>query len=79
MEIKDAVVIRVKELCDEKNITTNSLAARSGLTPSTVYSMLKKERRDISIIVIAKLCNGLGVTVEEFFHAPVFLPEDNEK
>lgn len=39
-KVKDAVALRFKELCEERNISPNALAVRSGVTPSTVYSML---------------------------------------
>ena len=60
------------DLCAERQITLNELATRSGVTPSTVYSMVDKRRRDVSITVIKKLCDGLEITLGEFFSAPVF-------
>lgn len=52
MMVKDAVVRRFLQLCDERKINPNELATLSGVTPSTVYSMLNPNRRDISIITI---------------------------
>lgn len=49
MTIKDAVILRFKKICKERDIRYNELATMSGVTPSTVYSMLNKERRDITI------------------------------
>ena len=72
MSVKDAVALRFKELCGERNISLNELAVRSGVTPSTAYSMMDKTRRDISIITIKKFCDGLEITLGEFFSAPVF-------
>ncbi len=72
MGIKDAVVRRFMQLCAERNMTVNELATRSGVTPSTAYSMLDASRRDISVITVKKFCDGLGVTMGEFFSAPVF-------
>lgn len=67
MNVKDAVVNRFLELCTEKNITINALANLSGVTPSTVYSMLDERRRDVSIVLIKKLCDGLEITLSDFF------------
>jgi DNA-binding Xre family transcriptional regulator len=53
-------------------IKPNELATLAGVTPSTVYSMLDKRRRDISIVTIKKLCDGLGVSLGEFFSSPAF-------
>ena len=72
MSVKDAVVTRFVELCNEKNIKINELANISGVTPSTAYSMLDKNRRDISIITIKKFCDGLDITLGEFFSTKEF-------
>ena len=72
MAVKDAVVNRFIEICHERGIKANELATRSGVTPSTVYSMLDGSRRDISIITIKKLCDGLEITLGEFFSTPEF-------
>ena len=72
MSVKDTVVDRFTELCNEKNIKINELATRSGVTPSTAYSMMDKKRRDISIITIKKFCDGLDITLGEFFSTQEF-------
>jgi DNA-binding Xre family transcriptional regulator len=72
MTVKDAVVHRFQQLCAEKGIKTNELATRSGMTPSTVYSMMDSRRRDLSIITVKKLCDGLDITLGEFFSTPEF-------
>ena len=53
-------------------IKTNQLANISGVTPSTVYSLLDERRRDVSIITIKKLCDGLEITLGQFFSTPEF-------
>lgn len=72
MDLKDVIVERFLELCIEKNIKVNELANLSGVTPSTAYSMMSKERRDISIRTIKKFCDGLEITLGEFFSAEIF-------
>ena len=72
MTVKDAVVQRFQQLCKERGIKPNELANLSGVTPSTVYSMLDSHRRDLSIITIKKLCDGLNLTLGEFFSTPEF-------
>ena len=72
MGVKDAVAARFKELCAERGITLNELATLSGVTPSTAYSMMDQSRRDISVITVKKFCDGLEITLGEFFSAPVF-------
>ena len=72
MTVKDAVVLRFQQICDQRGIKTNELANISGVTPSTVYSMMDAARRDLSIITIKKLCDGLDMTLGEFFSTPEF-------
>jgi len=72
MQIKQAVTERFVTLCKEKKIKPNELATRSGVTPSTVYSMLDPAREDIYITTIKKLCDGLEITLGEFFNTPEF-------
>lgn len=72
MTVKDAVVRRFQQLCEQRGIKSNELATRSGVTPSTVYSMMDNSRRDLSIITIKKLCDGLDITLGEFFSTPEF-------
>lgn len=72
MSVKDAVAERFQNLCQERNIRINELANLSGVTPSTAYSMLDSRRRDISIVTIKKFCDGLDITLGEFFSTPEF-------
>ena len=72
MGVKEAVVIRFRELMDERGMRPNELANISGVTPSTVYSMLDSRRKELSINVIKKLCDGLEITLGEFFSVPLF-------
>ena len=72
MSVKDAVAARFEQLCRERGIRFNELATQSGVTPSTVYSMMDPARRDISILTIKKLCDGLDITLGEFFSTREF-------
>ncbi len=72
MDVKDMVVKRFKELCMERNMKVNELANVSGVTPSTAYSMMDESRRDVSIRTIKKFCDGLEITLGEFFSTEDF-------
>ena len=72
MSIKDCVVKRFIQLCNSKGITLNELANLSGITPSTVYSMVQNKRREIGITTIKKLCDGLDITICDFFYTDEF-------
>ena len=72
MTVKDAVAKRFRQICKERNIKPNELANRAGITPSSVYSMLDPKRREVSVNLVKKLCDGLDMTLGEFFSAPEF-------
>lgn len=72
MSVKDAVAARFLALCKEKGIRINELAYRSGVTPSTAYSMMDPVRRDISITTLKKFCDRLDISLGEFFSTPEF-------
>ena len=58
MNVKEAVVYRFQDLMDARHIRPNELANLSGVTPSTVYSMLDARRKEVSINVIKSLAMG---------------------
>ena len=72
MGVKDAVCKRFKSLCEERKIKINEMANLSGVTPSTAYSMMDDSRRDVSIVTIKKFCDGLDITLAEFFSSKEF-------
>ena len=72
MHTKEAVAKRIIQLCEEKNIAVNALATRSGVTPSTVYSMLNEKSQNPGICSIKKICDGLDITIREFFDSDLF-------
>lgn len=78
MSIKDSVVKRLIVLCKNKDISLNKLANLSGVTPSTIYSIVDNTRREIGITTIKKLCDGLEITISDFFNTEDFRNLDQE-
>lgn len=72
MNTKEAVAKRIMELCDERKMATNALANTSGVSPSTVYSMLNEKSQNPGVVSIKKLCDGLDISLREFFDSPIF-------
>lgn len=70
--VKEAVVARFQALCRERGLNPNALANLAGVTPSTVYSMMDPSRKDVSIVTIKILCDGLDMTLGEFFSTEEF-------
>ena len=72
MNTKEAVAARILELLAERNLATNALANLAGVSPSTVYSMLNEKSQNPGVVSIKKLCDGLEITLREFFDSPIF-------
>ena len=78
MNVGEAVKARILELCQERNITINKLSSLSGVTQSTVNNIVSGRNRSTTISTIKKLCDGLGITIEEFFHSELFKDLEQE-
>ena len=77
MNAKEAVALRIQVLCSERGWTVNALANECGVPPSTIYSMLNTKSKNPGVVSIQKICDGLGISVREFFDTPLF--EDLEQ
>lgn len=78
MRTKEAVAQRILELCRERNIAVNTLANISGVSPSTIYSMLNQKSQNPGVVSIKKLCDGFEITVRQFFDSPLFDETEQE-
>lgn len=78
--IEKAVIERFRQLCKEREISYTELARLAGVTPSSVYSMLKPERKDVGVVIIKKLCDGLELGMADFYDCDLFhnLPPEVE-
>lgn len=72
LNVKEAVVIRFQEILKSRSMSVNELATLSGVTPSSVYSMFDPRRKELTINLIKKLCDGLDISLGEFFSTPLF-------
>lgn len=72
MNVKEAVEKRIMELCNDRKMAINALANISGVTPSTIYSMLNEKSKDVGIVSIKKICDGLDMSIREFFNSDLF-------
>ena len=78
MLIKEAVEKRIVELCNERGIAINALANISGVSPSTVYSILNEKSQNPGVCSIKKICDGLDITIQDFFNSAVFVELEQE-
>lgn len=72
MKTIDAVKLRILRLCEERHITLNKLATLSALPPSSLKAILYGRSKNPKLITIKVLCDGLGITLGEFFSSPEF-------
>lgn len=72
MKVSDAVAERLLELCKERNITVNKLCTISAVTQSTVNDIVNRKAKNIGIVTIKKLCDGLQISMVDFFDSPLF-------
>ena len=72
MDTSTAVRQRILELCAQREITVNRLATLSGVTQSTVNNIISGRNHSATISTIKKLCDGLGISIEEFFCSDLF-------
>ena len=72
MNTKEAIAKRILESCEQKNLAINALANLSGVSPSTVYSMLNEKSLNPGVVSLKKLCDGLDISLRTFFDSPIF-------
>ena len=72
MDTRTAVINRLMRLCEKRRWTVNHLANVSGVSTSTVKSILYGNSRNPGVVTIKKLCDGFGITLNEFFSGSEF-------
>ena len=72
MGVYEVTVKRIRELCKERGITPNGLSYVSGVSQSTIKSILNGESTNPGIATIKKLCDGFEITIGEFFNTEEF-------
>lgn len=78
MNIGEAVKERILELYREKNISINKLSIMSGVTQSTVNNIVSGRNRSATVTTIKKLCDGLDITIQDFFNSELFSELEQE-
>ena len=78
MNICDLVVKRIYELCETRQITPNALSYLAGISQSTVKSILNGESKNPGIVTIKKICDGLEISIVDFFNTPDFINLEQE-
>ena len=78
MTIGKAVKEQILQLCAEHDMSINKLSTISGVTQSTVNNIVSGRNNSTTVATIQKLCDGLGITIGEFFTSDLFNEIDPE-
>ncbi len=78
MRIKEAVARRIVMLCEDRGLAINTLANEAGMPPTTIYSILSEKSQNPGVVSIQKICDGLGITITEFFDDALFSDLEQE-
>ena len=78
MTIGQAVQERILELCKERGLSINKLCTLSGVTQSTVNNIVSGRNNSATISTIKKLCDGLDISITDFFLSPLFRDLEQE-
>ena len=72
MLLNDAIVKRIDEICEEKNINICDACLKGGMSPSAIYDLVKGRTKCSKVITIKRFCEGAGITLQEFFNRDYF-------
>lgn len=72
MDLKEAITHRMESLCTERNLNPSSLAYLCGMDRSTIYSIMGNKSKSPEVVTIKKICDGLEITLGDFFSSPEF-------
>ena len=78
MNIGEAVAKRILDLCRERNITINKLSTICGITQSTLNNIVNRNNNSPTVSTIKKICDGLEITIVDFFNTEDFLNLEQE-
>lgn len=78
INIGQAVRERIIELCRERGITINKLSDLSGVTQSTVNNIVSGRNNSATVATLKKLCDGLGISIQDFFRSDLFRDLEQE-
>ena len=72
MRVGEAVKLRILDLCQEHHITLNKLSTICGITQSTLNNIISGRNTTTTISTIQKICDGLEISILDFFSSPLF-------
>ena len=79
MKINEAISKKLLKICKEKDLSVNKLAKLSGLTQSTVQSIVNCESSNPKLLTLVRICDGVNISMSEVFKDEIFLNIDDDK
>ena len=78
MRTKEAIRLRILELCTENQMTLNALSGRCGITQSTLNNIVSGRNNSATIDTIHRVCGGLEISLPDFFNSHMFMNIEQE-
>ena len=78
MDTYFSIKTRLFELLDDRRLSIHALAIKSGIAPSTIKNILYGKSKNPGIVTIKILCDGLGISLFDFFNTDNFQSNDPE-
>ena len=72
MNLNEAIIKRINEVCKEKNSNVCDASLQGGMSPSAIYDLMKGRTQCSKVITIKRFCEGVGITLLEFFDRDYF-------
>ena len=72
MNLNEAIIKRIHEVCKEKNLNICEASLSGGMSPSSIYDLIKGRTKCSKVITIKRFCEGAGITLKEFFDKDYF-------
>ena len=72
MQLNDAIVKRIYEICDEKGLNICDASLKGGMSPSAIYDLVKGRTKCSKVITVKRFCEGAGITLKDFFDRDYF-------
>lgn len=72
MRSKEALCLRILELCDSRELTLNGLSAVCGITQSTLNNIVSGRNNSTTVATVQKICDGLEIDLPTFFNSDLF-------
>ena len=72
MKLNDAIVMRIREICEERRLNICDASLKGGMSPSAIYDLVKGRTKCSKVITLQRFCEGAGITLTEFFDKDYF-------